>query len=98
MVKYGTETELMEYVKLGYKYNDWLVLVRYTLSMWRYEVVANYIQLLDNNLKKSYTMYIDGRTKALVNIAGFINSTQSGTTHKLPNFIFVGHEGKHVFV
>jgi hypothetical protein len=72
---YGTITELMEYVKPLYKYNHWLMLVRYTQSMRRYEVAANYIQLLDNNQNKGATMYIDGRTKATRNIAGFINST-----------------------
>ena len=59
MVKYGTEIELIEYVWPGYKYNDWLLLVWYTLSMRRYRVAANYIQILDNNLNKGATMYID---------------------------------------
>ena len=43
-------------------------------------------------------MYIDGRPKASRNVAGFINSTWLGTTHKLPNFIFEGHEANRVFV
>ena len=43
-------------------------------------------------------MYIDGRPKASRNIAGFTNSTRPGKTHKLPNFIFEGSEGNHVFV
>ena len=43
-------------------------------------------------------MYIDGRPKASRNITGFINSTWPGTTHKLPNCIFEGCEGNHVFV
>ena len=55
-VKYGTETELMEYVEPGYKYNDWLLLVWYTQSMQTYEVATKYIQLLDNNLNKGTTM------------------------------------------
>jgi hypothetical protein len=51
------------------------MLVRYTQGMQRYEVAANYIQLLDNNQNKGAIMYIDGRPKATRNIAGFINST-----------------------
>jgi hypothetical protein len=74
-VGYGTVTELMEYVGPLYKYNHWLMLVRYMQSMRRYGVAANYIQLLDNNQNKGATMYIDGRPKATGNIAGFINST-----------------------
>jgi hypothetical protein len=73
-VSYGTVTELMEYIR-PYKYNHWLMLVRYTQSMRRYGVAGNYIQLLDNNQNKGATMYIDGRPKATGNIAGFINST-----------------------
>ena len=61
-------------------------------------MVANYFQLLDNNLNKGATVYIDGRPKASKNITGFINSTQPRTTHKLPNFIFEGHEANRVFV
>ena len=60
--------------------------------MWRYEVATNYIQLLDNNINKGDTMYIDGRPKYSVNILGIINGTRPGTTHKLPNCIFEGHE------
>jgi hypothetical protein len=74
-VGYVTVTELMEYVETLYKYNHWLMLVRYTQSMRRYRAAANYIQLLDNNQNKGATMYIDGRPKATRNIAGFINST-----------------------
>lgn len=74
-VSYGTITELMEYFRPLYKYNHWLMLVRYTQSMRRYEVATNYIQLLDNNQNKGATMYIDGRPKATGNIVGFINST-----------------------
>ena len=91
MVKYGTETELMEYVGPGYKYNDWFLLVWYARSMMRYIVATNYIKLLDTNLNKGSTMYIDERPKYYGNIVGFINSTWSGTTHKLPNCIFEGH-------
>jgi hypothetical protein len=74
-VGYGTVTELMEYVRPLYKYNHWLMLVRYTQSMQRYRVATNYIQLLDKNQNKGATMYIDERPKATGNIAGFINST-----------------------
>ena len=42
-------------------------------------------------------MYIEGRPKASENIAGFINSTRPGSTHKLPNFLFEGREGNRVF-
>jgi hypothetical protein len=38
-VGYGTVTELMEYVGPLYKYNHWLMLVRYMQSMRRYRVV-----------------------------------------------------------
>ena len=43
-------------------------------------------------------MYMDGRTKTTGNIAGFINSTQPGSTLKQPNCIFELREGNHVFV
>ena len=66
--------------------------------MRRYKFVANYIQLLDNNQNKGATMYISGRPKASKNIAGFINSTQPGTTNKQPNHIFEGHERNCIFV
>ena len=59
-----------------------------SLSMQRYKVATNYIQLLENNMNKGATMYIDGRPKASRNITGFINSTRPGTTHKLPSSIF----------
>jgi hypothetical protein len=97
-VGYGTVTELMEYVRPLYKYNHWLMLVRYTQSMRRYEVAANYIQLLDNNQNKGATMYIDGRPKATGNIAGFINSTRPVATTKKPNCIFEAREGNRIFV
>jgi len=61
-------------------------------------VAANYYELLDNSLNKGATVYIDGRPKASRNIAGFINSTRPGSTHKLLNFLFEGREGNHVFV
>ena len=88
MVKYDPKTELMEYVRPSYKYNDWFLLVRNTQSMRRYRVATNYIQLLDNNLNKGGTMYIDGRPKYSKNITGLRNSTRPGTTHNLPNCIF----------
>ena len=43
-------------------------------------------------------MYIDRRPKATRNIAGFINSTQLGSTLNQTNCIFEGHEGNRVFV
>ena len=66
--------------------------------MQRYRVVANYIQLLDNNQNKGATMYIDGRPKATGNIVGFINSTQPMETSKKLNCIFEGREGNRIFV
>jgi hypothetical protein len=67
-------------------------------SMQRYEVVANYIQLVDNNQNKRVTMCIDGRPKAYGNIVGFINSTQPVEKTNKPNFIFEGCEGNRIFV
>ena len=67
-------------------------------SMQRYGVATNYIQLLDNNLNKRATIYIDGRPKSSENIARFINSTRPGTIHKITKCIFEGHEGNHVFI
>ena len=66
--------------------------------MRRYEVAANYIQLLDNNQNKGATMYIDGRPKSTGNIVGFINSTRPVEKTKKLNFIFEGCEGNHIFV
>ena len=43
-------------------------------------------------------MYMDGRPKTTGNIAGFINSTQPGSTLKQPNCIFKSREGKNFFV
>ena len=74
-VGYGTVTELMEYVRPLYRYNNWLMLVQYTQSIRRYGVAANYIQLAEHNKNEGATMYIDGRPKAFRNIASFINST-----------------------
>lgn len=85
---HGILTELMEHVRPCYVYNDWVQLVQYTKSMWRYGVAANYIQLKDNDLYKGTTMYIDGRPKAVGNIARFIDNTRPVTTNKQPNFIF----------
>ena len=59
---------------------------------------ANYIQLKDKAQNKGATLYMDGRPKTIGNIAGFINSTQPGSTLKQPNCIFEAHEGNHVFV
>jgi hypothetical protein len=67
-------------------------------SMRRYALTANYIQLKDNNRHKGATMCIDGRPKALENIAGIINSTRPGTKRKEPNCIFEEHEGNRIFV
>jgi hypothetical protein len=74
-VDYGSITELMDFFIPLYKYNHWLMLVQYTQGMRRYGVATNYIQLLDNNQNIGAIMYIDGRTKATINIVGFINST-----------------------
>ena len=41
---------------------------------------------------------MDGRPKTIGNIAGFINSTQPGSTLKKPNYIFESCEGNGVFV
>ena len=43
-------------------------------------------------------MYMDRRPKTTGNIAGFINSTQPGSTLKQPNYIFESREGNRVFV
>ena len=66
--------------------------------MCRYGLSANYLQLKDKDLNKGETLYIDGRTKKIGNIAGFINTTKPGSTLKQPNYIFEGHEGNRVFV
>jgi hypothetical protein len=65
----------MDHVGPCYNYNDWMRLVQYMRSMWRYALVANYIQLINKDKNKGETIYIDGRPKASGNIAGFINST-----------------------
>ena len=41
---------------------------------------------------------MDRRPKTTGNIAGFINSTQPGSTLKQPNCIFESREGNRVFV
>jgi hypothetical protein len=97
-VGYGTVTELMEYVGPLYKYNHWLMLVSYMRSMQRYEVAANYIQLVDNNQNKGASMYSDGRPKATGNNVGFTNSTRLVATTKKLNCIFEGREGNRIFV
>ena len=43
-------------------------------------------------------MYMDGRPTTTGNIAGFINSTQLGSTLKQPNCIFESREGNYVFI
>jgi hypothetical protein len=96
IVKYNTLTELMDYVRLCYNYNDWMQLVRYIRSMERYSLATNYIQLINKDKNKGGTIYIDGRPKAFTNIAGFINSTRSETTNKQTNCIFEGREENRV--
>ena len=88
----------MEYVGLCYNYSDWMHLVQYTQSMCRYGLLANYIQLKNKAKNKGATLYMDKRPKTTGNIAGFINSTQPGSTLKQPNCIFESREGDHVFV
>ena len=73
-------------------------LVQYTQSMHRYGLSANYIQLKDKAQNKGATLYMDGRPKTTGNNAGFINSTQPGSTLKQPNYIFESREGNRVFV
>jgi len=67
-------------------------------SMWRYELAANYIHLINNDKNKGATIYIDGRPKASSNIVGFINSTWPGTTNKQLNCIYEGCEENRVVV
>ena len=47
---------------------------------------------------KGAMLYMDGRPKRTGNIAGFINSTQLGSTLKKSNCIFESREGNRVFV
>ena len=75
-----------------------MYLVQYTRSMRTYGLSANYIQLKDKAQNKGATLYMDERPKTTSNIAGFINSTQPGSTLKKPNCIFDVHEGNHVFL
>jgi hypothetical protein len=96
IVKYNTLTELMDYVRPCYNYNDWMRLVRYIRSMQRYSLATNYIQLINKDKNKGGTIYIDGRPKDFTNIAGFINSTRSGTTNKQTNCIFEGRKENRV--
>ena len=97
-VGYGTITELMEYVKPLYRYNNWLILVEYTQIMRIYGVAANYIQLAEHNKNKGATMYIDGRPKVSKKFVGFINSTWPVIATKQPNCEFEGHEEHRIFV
>ena len=66
--------------------------------MRRYGLSMNYIQLKYKTENKGATVYMDGRPKKTCNIAGFINSTQPGSTLNQPKCIFLSREGKHVFV
>jgi hypothetical protein len=75
IVKYNTVTELMDYVRPCYNYNNWMQLVQYMRSIQRYALAANYIQLINKDKNKGANVYIDGRPKASGNIAGFINNT-----------------------
>ena len=97
-VGYIRSTELMEYVGRSYNYIDWMRLVQYTRSMHRYGLAANYIQLKGKAQNKGATLYMGGRPKTTINIAGFINSTQPGSTLKQPNCTFEPCEGNRVFV
>ena len=65
--------------------------------MHRYGLSANYIQLKDKAQNKA-TMYMDGRPKKTSNIAGFINSTQLGSTLNQPNCLLESREGNRVFL
>ena len=97
-VCYDGLTELMEYIGPCYIYKDWIRIVQYTKSMWRYGLAANYIQLKNNDQNKGETIYIDGRPKTTRNIAWFINIAWPTTTNKQHNCVFEGREGNHVFV
>ena len=59
------------------------------------QIIYNWKTKIKN---KRVTLYIDGRPKKTVNIVGFINSTQPGSTLKQPNCIFESREGNSVFV
>jgi hypothetical protein len=96
IVKYNIVIELMDYVRPCYNYNDWMRLVRYMRSMWRYALTANYIQLINNDKNKRVNIYIDGRPKVSRNIAWFINITRLETSNKQLNFIYEGCEENRV--
>ena len=66
--------------------------------MHRYGLSMNYIQLKDKSQNKGAMLYMDGRPKTIGNIAGFIKSTQLGSTLKQPNCISESREGNRVFV
>ena len=66
--------------------------------MHRYGLSTNYLQLKNKDQNKGSMLYIDGRPKIPGNIAGFINSTQAGSTLKKPNCIFEVHEGNRTHV
>ena len=44
-----------------------------------YRICANYNEMKENNRRKGYSIYIDGRPKSRQNVVGFINSTHPGT-------------------
>ena len=75
-----------------------MCIVQYIKSMCRYALSKNYLQWKENDQSKRLVVYINGRKKAIVNIANFINSTHPGSTNKWPDCIFKVHEGNHVFV
>jgi hypothetical protein len=95
-IKYNTVTELMDYVRPCYNYNDWMWLVWYMRNMRRYAFTPNYIQLINKDKNKRVTIYIDGMPKSSSNITGFINNTRPGTTNKQLNCIYEGHEENQV--
>jgi hypothetical protein len=60
-VKSNAVTELIDYVRSCYNYNDWMWVVRYMRSFQRYALTTNYIHLINNDKNKGETIYIDGR-------------------------------------
>jgi hypothetical protein len=61
-------------------------------------VVANYIQLKDNDQNKGEFVYTDKRPKETRDIARFIKNTRLATTNKKTNCVFEWHEGNCVFI
>ena len=72
-------------------------IVQHKKSMHRYALLANYLQWKENDQIKRLAVYIDGRKKAIGNIANFIKSTCPVSTNKRPNCIFEAREGNHIF-